>query len=575
MTHTAGHTADSPLTAAEYDWQLAVGVGVSVDTVTPYAGQLWNSSGTQLLGTLIPPTEAGGPVQLKIAASGSVISFPGGTFQTSTGHVVTLSPAGEIQLQAQAGDAPITGAEVRDIGGGLIGVFDQNGNLIEVRTAPSGSAAPSFASTQAAQTQAETFAREQAAQAAKVAADAAEARRVFDEEQAEIDRELRLREARLATARDLVGIRSAEAREARTQGVSLAGEDPFRFTAIARGLAGPTGTTPSAGFKQNLAQAGSFQAPDLTGLDSNALESVIGKLSQSNVPQGSPTLGFAQGGTIGVGRTQPGDGTVAIEVGEPVNGMPNPEIVILRPDGSVEVVRKVGAAQTGGTFDFGGFGPLFRNLRQSVGFGGTPGRGVELPGFLGASNVLPSGFASMLGARQRGLGQLVSSGGPEVFMVTPEGLRHVGSRETLTEGLGRSFSEVENLSADAFARLQQGIGTGGVLGLEEARGFEQFPRSQGTFGAFGQPLTARGGLSDLAQAQPGFSQQDASRITQLIGFLPAPFKIPTSFFQTLLPAEKTALISAYRLAGVQEEDFSHLLTAPQLSFAPQRATAVG
>ena len=427
-----------------------------------------------------------------------------------------------------------------------------------------GGSAPSFASTQAAQTQAEQAAAAAAATAAGVAEEAAAARRAFDEEQAEIDRELRLREARLATARDLVGIRSAEAREARKGGVELAGEDPFRFTAVARGLAGPTGTTPSAGFKQNLAQAGNFQAPELAGLDSNALESVIGKLSQSITPGQTNPFGFAHGGVLSPSGAQGGTGAQAVPIGE--NG---PEIMILRPDGSVEIVPMAQGAQQGGVFDFGGFGSLFSSLRQSVGVGN------QLPGFFGQRNVLPAETASRLGARQRGFGSFVRQGNdPTVFMVTSQGLRSVGSRGLFEGELGGSFGDVESLSPDAFARLQSGVGTGETFTAESARGFEP-QRGGGTFGAFGQPLTARGGLQDLANATPGFGGQDVSRINQLIGFLPAPFKIPPTFFNSLLPAEKQALISAYRLAGVSEADFGHLLTAPQLSFTPQRATAIG
>ena len=291
-----------------------------------------------------------------------------------------------------------------------------------------------------------------------------------------------------------MGIKSAEAREARTQGVSIAGEDPFRFTAIARGLAGPTGTTPTAGFKQNLATASNFQAPELAGLDSNALESVINKLSQPT-PQGPGTFGFAHGGTLSPSGAQGGTGAQAVPVGE--NG---PEIMILRPDGSVEVVPLQRGAQEGGVFDFGGFTSLFNSLRGSTGLVGSAGvAGTDV-----RARLLPSEL-SKLGVIQGG---------------TPPGGRPA-------------------------------------------------------FQAFGEPLSTLGGFQDLSRALPGFSGDDAIRTANLIGFLPAPFKIPTSFFQGLLPAEKNALISAYRLAGVQEADFNHLLTAPQLSSTPQRATAIG
>ncbi len=375
-------------------------------------------------------------------------------------------------------------------------------------TAPTGGAARAFSSTQAAQAQAETFAREQAARDAVIAADAARAREAFEEEQAEIDRELRLREARLATARDLVNIRSAEAREARTQGLQLAGEDIFRFSANVRGQQVAAGTqTPTDVFRTDLTQAAQFQAPDLTGLDTNALESVIGKLSQMQRPAPSP-FGFAHGGTVSPGgSSMPGNGSQAIRVGES-----GPEILILRPDGSVEVVPEAGSAQGGGVFEplspeaLGGFGPLFRNLRASVGF-------------------------------------------------------------TTRSPLGGSIS-------GPFSSLR------GVLGFRPEGAPE--PPITGTapaFQAFGSPLTIRSGVRDILDLNPGLSpnarRNEARTLSGLIGFLPAPFKIPVSFWQGLVPAEQNALISAYRLAGVPENDFRHLLTAPQLSANPQRATAVG
>lgn len=366
-----------------------------------------------------------------------------------------------------------------------------------ISTGGAGRAPPSFASTQAAQTQAETFAREQAAQAARVAADTARAREAFEEEQAEIDRELRLRESRLSTARDLVGLRSAEAREARTQGTSLAGSDPFRFLAVARGLQPPTGQTPTAGFKENLLGAAQFQSPDLTGLDSNALQSVIGKLSQSNAPQGSATLGFAHGGTVSPAGVSGPDGSQAIRVGEA-----GPEIMILRPDGSVEVVPMAGSAQEGGVFDLGGFGPLFQRLRTSANIG---------PHF-------NPGFAS----------------------------------------------------GDTLDRARSKFGFLPV-------GAEQ--ETDAPFQAFAGPLlNVRSGLNEAFRFQGlsgGAASAEALRISEIVKQLPAPFKIPPAFFNSLFPAEQSALISAYRFAGVPEDDFRHLLAAPQLSTNPQRATAVG
>jgi hypothetical protein len=461
--------------------------------------------------TLPPPSgffdpQTGNPIPTSQIGNYSFVKDAQGVFRSVT---IVTDPLGEQFYEFNVADPGL----LRDLG-----FLPKEGGT--------GRAPPSFASTQAAQTQAETFAREQA-----------EAARGFAEEQAEIDRELRLREARLATARDLVNIKSAEAREARTQGTSLAGEDPFRFLAVARGLQGPTGTTPSAGFKQNLLGAAQFQPPDLTGLDSNALESVISKLSQSNAPTGSPTLGFAHGGTIGAGTTKPGDGTVAFDVGEAIGGMPNPETVILRPDGSVEVVQKIGAAQQGGTFDLlrgvsspatstqpvtstqpgvfdlGGFASLFKRLRQEI-FRSTNAD----PGFADVLRGFESGIPNVSGANRSRV--------RSIFGFLPPGA------EQETSAPFQAF-------AGPVSRIFQGI--------KEAFEFQGVPNAT----------------------------SEALRASNLIGLLPAPHKIPVSFFQALFPAEKTALVSAYRLAGVSEADFEHLRTAPQLSFAPQGATAVG
>lgn len=345
------------------------------------------------------------------------------------------------------------------------------------------------------------------------------ARLKFEADQAEIDRELRLRESRLSTARDLVGIRSAEAREARRQGTELAGADPFRFLAVARGLQPPTGTTPSAAFKQNLLGAAQFQDPNLAGLDSNALQSVINKLSGGGVPTGgtlglasptTPTQGpfsFAHGGVVNAGGATPTGGSQAISVGER-----GPEIMILRPDGSVEVVPMAGSAQEGGVFDLGGFGPLFGRLRESI-------------------------------------------GAPATTLGTPKDrLRAISPSLRSQFGfLPLNVEQETDAPFQAFAGPLSNIFQGQFEALEN------------------QFLNA--GLAP-AQARSR-AQSEASLLSRQVGSLPAPHKIPPTFFSSLLPAEQTALISAYRFAGTPEDDFRHLLTAPLLSATPTPATAIG
>lgn len=433
---------------------------------------------------------ATGDVSLGTSAIGSNLFNPDGTF---AGQLIEIE--GNLFLSAgqQSGQLPrpFTGGNfVLDAGGGDFFqlALNSEGGVIKsgTLTPPTGGgSAPAFSGTEAG-----------VRLAAKLREDADVAQRAFLAEQEDLDRELQLRESRLATARDLVNIRSTEAREARAQGTQLAGEDPFRFLAVARGLQPPTGTTPAAGFKQNLLGAAQFQAPELAGLDSNALESVIGKLSQSAAPQGSATLGFAHGGIVSpTGGATPTGGSQAITVGEA-----GPEIAILRPDGSVEFVPMAGSAQEGGVFDLGGLAPLFERLRESI---GVPGAASFAPSGVDAVNQFRGQFGF----------------------------------------LPRYAQQETSAPFQAFAGPVSNI----FQGLLEANRFQ--------------------GVSN-----PG---PEAKRISDLIGRLPAPFKIPPTFFQSLFPAEQNALISAYRFAGIAEADFRHLLTAPQLSATPQRATAVG
>lgn len=428
----------------------------------------------------------------------AIIRAVGRFFVTETGRAIEINADGTFR-QLTAGETntlfPAGGG-----GGGGAG----------------GAGAPAFGSTQAGAQFDVDAAKAAAAQAAKVAADAAEALRIFNEEQAELDRLRADRQSRLNIARDVIAEKEASARGARAQGTELAGQDIFRFLAVARGLQPPTGTTPAAGFKQNLLGAAQFQAPDLEqftggetagqlGVDINALTSVISKL------QGTPDLpttdpfSFAHGGTVSAAGIGGPNGSKAIRVGEA-----GPEILILRPDGSVEVVPEAGSAQEGGVFDFGGLAPLFQRLRGAVGV--DPG-------------------TNLLGSTGTRLNELRS-----IFGFLPSG------QEQETDAPFQAF-------AGPVLRIQQG--------QQEAL----------------QNQFLQAGLTPhQARIQ---STSEAKRVSALIGLLPAPFKIPPAFFGALLPAEQNALVSAYRFAGVPEADFRHLLTVTQLPANPVRATAVG
>jgi hypothetical protein len=382
-------------------------------------------------------------------------------------------------------------------------------------TAPAGRAPPSFGSTQAAQTQAETFAREQAA----ILAQARKDELAVAEAQAELDRLIGERETKLGIARDIIAQKEASAREARGQGLEFAGEDIFRFTAGIRGGRVASGVhTPADVFRGELQRAGSFQAPDLQqfaggqtagelGVDIDALDSVLAKLGTD---QGVPTsFGFAHGGTLSPGGVLGGgggDGSQAVRIGEE-----GPEILILRPDGSVEVVPMAGSAAHGGRFSaesLGGFQSLFQNLRSSVGL---------QPGALTASTgrgILSDTARSRLGIAPRGFEPQITGRAPAF------------------QAIGRSLTNVKP-----------------------------------------------GAFQALRAAHPNLSRQDARaqalQLQRTIGLLPAPHKIPPLFFAGLVPAEQKALVSAYRFAGFPESDFRHLLTVTQLSANPVAATAVG
>lgn len=464
---------------------------------------------------------------------------PTSVWATETGSIIEVSGSGQI-----IGGRAIPASQFFGTGGG-----------------GAGRAPPAFSSTQAAQAQAEEAAKAAAAQAAKVAAEAARAREAFEEEQAEIDRELRLRESRLSTARDLVSIRSAESREARRLGTEVSGEDLFTFLAVARGLQPPTGTTPAAAFKQNLQGAAQFQTPDLTGLDSNALQSVIGKLSQSLTPQGTGLFGFAHGGTVTPGGTAtPTGGSQAIRVGEA-----GPEILILRPDGSVEVVPEVGSAQTGGVFAPETTHPFGLNtvfqalLGRPTAFGSQIREAFDVPtdflrgiGFNRFSKIVGGGVPAKFGSQLRAGPQLLRD------LLSPQPEFDLGGLAPLFERLRGSLG---GTGRSAFGFLPEGV--------------EQ--ETSAPFQAFAGPvLNIQQGLLEAFQFQGVANPQaEAQKFSALIGQLPAPFKIPPSFFRSLLPAEQSALVSAYRFAGVPEEDFRHLLTVGQLPFSPQRAVAVG
>ncbi|KKL11483.1 hypothetical protein LCGC14_2545370, partial [marine sediment metagenome] len=216
-----------------------------------------------------------------------------------------------------------------------------------------GRAPPSFASTQAAQAQAETFAREQAqrdaalaAQAATLASQRAAERdkldREFREEQNRLAEEAALKRGRLSTLTDLIQSFVGAQSQARDTLANLQ-PDPFRFAAVAGGIA-PFGVTPQQGFQQQLQQFASAPAPTV---DPNAslpsIESAIQGLTGANVPL--PPQVFSAAGGASIPAPPPGQ-SIAVKVGER-----GEEVLRITAQG-VEVIPLSGGMQAGGTIGF-------------------------------------------------------------------------------------------------------------------------------------------------------------------------------------------------------------------------------
>ena len=166
-------------------------------------------------------------------------------------------------------------------------------------TAPSGPSAPAFSSTQAAQTQRETFDREQARILAEANLASGQASREFQTEQNRLAEEAALKRGRLSTLTDLIQSFVGAQSQARDTLANLPSDD-FRFAAVAGGIA-PFGTTPQQGFQQQLQQIASAPVPTA---DPNAslpsIESAIQGLTGANVPL-SPQVFGAQSGLAGGG----------------------------------------------------------------------------------------------------------------------------------------------------------------------------------------------------------------------------------------------------------------------------------
>ncbi|KKN35803.1 hypothetical protein LCGC14_0779920 [marine sediment metagenome] len=411
----------------------------------------------------------------------------------------------------------------------------------------------------------------------------------FQKQQLELDKiraENDLKEAMLgqigAERRTLIQEKGAE----RGRQTELAGRDVFKFTANLRGRSAGSAPTPVDVFKQ---QGAEFINQPLPQFDINSplpqLQAGLSALQKLEAPQGQGLFGLAHGGTIQMEKGADGKfgQKQAFFVGENPDGTINDTTeILITGGGKTEVIPISGGAQGGldiPNLNLGGFPDLLSFLRKSTGVTNAP---ALLGGTRVLSDVLSPQNAAAFGARQRPLGSFVRNrDDPEVFIVTPEGLRSVGSPEIFGGGFGASASDVEFLAPSAFGRLRQGGVGDPFTSIEEAQGFEMPLTGTPAFQAFGQPLNTLQGFLELAAINPDFSESDARALAKRIGFLPSPHKIAQEIGiggANLDDAEISGLISLYGLAGVPLETIFRQVEAatPQGRFSrPQRIGFTG
>lgn len=231
----------------------------------------------------------------------------------------------------------------------------------------------SYSSTAASQAQAEAFA---AAEAEKA--------RAFQAEQDRLAREEQQRQSLLSTAQRLLEGRQGVRQRVREQRVELAGNDPFRFTAALHGVDAGDTATPYDQFKSNLANITANPLPTLNPSGGVAeIQGVVDKLKQMEAEENnyapSPFVGMAGGGTLpppgsamgapmNNGQASFGGRGYGVLVGDgQMNG--DEEVVIRRPDGSVEVVPLAGRSDQGSVLPLPNltvFPDLFKNLRSDM-----------------------------------------------------------------------------------------------------------------------------------------------------------------------------------------------------------------
>jgi hypothetical protein len=401
---------------------------------------------------------------------------------------------------------------------------------------PAGRAPPTFASTQAAQTQQEEFLAAQA-----------KLNRQADIEAAELLAEQQAQETRLGTLSTLISDFLDAQSQARNTLANLQ-PDPFRFAAVAGGTA-PFGTTPQQGFQKQLQQFASAPTPTV---DPNAtadeLQATIDELTGAQPPEAPGGFGAAGGANIPL--PPPGE-SVAVRVGEK-----GEEVLEISAQG-VRVIPLGGNFAHGGTigdFDFQKIkfdkSTLFPALTtsgifSSLGFSRLPRVKFGEQGRLNLRGKRGAGVFGRLGIAPSFVQKI---GSPEVFIVDPE----TGERRLLGTGA------LKQVNPRDIVRVPD-IEAFGPLGATKFTGAE-----------------ARRGFGEIGERPSAFTEFSAPIVEPTTGvLLPAPFMVAEQLNQLRVtnPTRFNLLLSAYKAAGVPPQAVIGALQSG-LSFGEERG-AVG
>ncbi len=305
--------------------------------------------------------------------------------------------------------------------------------------------APSFASTQAAQTQAEEFARGQAELSRQADIDAAALR----------EKGTNLRDRLGALSRLIESFMSSQAQARDT--LANMQPDAFSFAAVAGGIA-PRGVTPTQAFTAQNQQLASAPLPQFDPTSTPSIESAIQGLQGVAAPQIPQGFGMAGGGTV----PTPFSTLSARLVGENPDGTVNPttEVQITGPQGVTILPLGKGAAE-GGIFPFKPMDIDFETAFPTLGRTGvfsefsqfpqtarTPGgslRFSNMGGFAGRG----AEFLQTLGVRPTLISQAGGEGG--IFF------RNQGSNELQRIASPQAFGDFGFRSGDVTALSPQTI----------------------------------------------------------------------------------------------------------------------